>query len=246
MENKENKIRLDVFLVQKGLVLSRERAKNLISEKKVKVDGKIISKLSFQVDENSKIELLDLDIPWVSRAGLKLAKAIEFWKINIQDKICLDIGSSTGGFTQVLLKNEAQKVFALDVGTNQLVQSLRENSKVIVMENKNIREARKDWFETDFDFICVDVSFISLEYVLPKIKEFFKKGGEAILLLKPQFEVGKENLDKGIVKDEKLYQQVIEKLKNNLEKNNLKFIDFIDSPILGKEGNKEFLIYIKN
>ena len=240
------KQRLDIYLVQKGLALSRERAKEMISNGKIKVDGKVVNKTAFLVDENNKIELLELDIPWVSRAGLKLEKALDFWKINVKDKICLDIGSSTGGFTQVLLSNGAQKVFALDVGTNQLVSSIRNDSRVVVMENKNIRDAEKDWFGIDFDFICVDVSFISLEFVIPKIKEFLRENGETILLLKPQFEAGKENIEKGIVKDEKIHQQVIDKIKQNIQENNLKFLDIIDSPILGKEGNREFLIYIKN
>jgi len=200
-------MRLDKLLTEKGLTKSRQRAQALITEGKILVDGKVISKASKDISDEAKIEIVGEDIKWVSRAGLKLEKALEHWKIDVRDFVCLDIGASTGGFTDVLLSNNISKVYAVDVGHGQLDEKIKNDPHVINIEKTNARELSDKIIPEKVDFVCIDVSFISLELILPEAKRFLKEGGQIIALIKPQFEVGKKNLGKsGVVKDPKLHQ----------------------------------------
>jgi 23S rRNA (cytidine1920-2'-O)/16S rRNA (cytidine1409-2'-O)-methyltransferase len=237
--------RLDQLLVQLGYAQSRERAKALIKAGHVLVDGKPIIKVSTQCALDAKIEVTAKDIPWVSRAGLKLEKALDTWPINVADAVCLDVGASTGGFTEVLLHRGAKQVYALDVGHGQLAQRLRDDPRVVVMEDKNIRAATSEWFTEPLDIITVDVSFISLKHVLPKVTELLRDRGEVVVLIKPQFEVGKARIQKGVVRDPVLHKQVIDTIKTLAIKEGLTPVDVTESPIEGVAGNKEFLLYLK-
>lgn len=239
--------RLDVLCVSLGLVESRTKSKNLILEGKVSVDGKTLKKPSELVDENSVITILHPEEEYVSRGALKLLHAIETFNINIKDMICVDIGASTGGFTEVLLKKCAKKIYAVDVGKNQLHSKIKAKKNVISIEETNARTLNKDSFPDEISVVVMDVSFISQTLIYPAISSFLKKDGIFISLVKPQFEVGKENIGKGgIVKNEKLYPKVIEKIKLEGEKNGLKFLNYVPSPIEGGDGNKEFLAYFIN
>jgi len=239
--------RLDVLCVSLGLVESRTKSKNLILEGKVSVDGKTLKKPSELVDENSVITILHPEEEYVSRGALKLLHAIETFNINVKDMICVDIGASTGGFTEVLLKKCAKKIYAVDVGKNQLHSKIKANENVISIEETNARTLNKDSFPDEISVVVMDVSFISQTLIYPAISSFLKKDGIFISLVKPQFEVGKENIGKGgIVKNEKLYPKVIEKIKLEGEKNGLKFLNYVPSPIEGGDGNKEFLAYFIN
>ena len=242
---KAQPLRLDQLLVQLGYAQSRERAKTLIKEGHVLVDGNPITKVATQCAPDAAIEVTVEDIPWVSRAGLKLEKALETWPVHVANAVCLDIGASTGGFTEVLLHRGAGKVYALDVGHDQLAQRLRDNQHVIVMEGKNIRETTSEWFTEPLDVITADVSFISLKHVLPKVAELLRDKGEAVVLIKPQFEVGKERIRKGVVRDPALHERVIDTIKTLAIKEGLTPVDIIESPIKGTGGNKEFLLYLK-
>lgn len=238
-------MRLDQLLIRLGYAQSRERAKALIKTGHVLVDGKPITKVATRCAPDAAIEVRVGDIPWVSRAGLKLEKALETWQINITNAVCLDIGASTGGFTDVLLHRGAKKVYALDVGHNQLAQRLRDDQRVIAMEGKNIRTATSTWFVEPLDVITADVSFISLEHVLPKVAELLRDSGEAVVLIKPQFEVGKARIGKGVVRDPVLHQQVINTIKTLAVEEGLTPVGITESPIEGVGGNKEFLLYLK-
>jgi 23S rRNA (cytidine1920-2'-O)/16S rRNA (cytidine1409-2'-O)-methyltransferase len=242
---KAQPLRLDQLLVQLGYAQSRERAKALIKAGYVLVDGNQITKVATQCASDAAIEMTVEDIPWFSRAGLKLEKALETWPVNVINAACLDVGASTGGFTEVLLHRGAKKVYALDVGHDQLAQRLRDDQRVINMEGKNIRAAESAWFAEPLDVITADVSFISLEHVLPKVAELLRDKGEAVVLIKPQFEVGKTRIRKGVVRDSALHKQVIDTIKTLAIKEGLTPVDIIESPIKGTGGNKEFLLYLK-
>lgn len=242
---KAQPLRLDQLLIQLGYAQSRERAKALIKAGHVLVDGNPIIKVSTKCTPDAVIEMTAEDIPWVSRAGLKLEKALETWPINVANAVCLDIGASTGGFTDVLLHRGAKKVYALDVGHDQLAQRLRDDQRVIVMENKNIRETMSEWFAEPLDVITVDVSYISLKHVLPKIAELLRDNGEAVVLIKPQFEVGKERIRKGVVRNPALHKEVINVIKTLATEEGLTPVDIIESPIKGVSGNEEFLLHLK-
>lgn len=239
------KTRLDKLLVDKKIIQSRERANRLIKEGGVLVNGKIITKPSSKVENDAKIEVKKEDIKWVSRAGLKLEKAISYWNINPKNFICMDVGASTGGFTDVLLTNGATKVYAIDVGHNQLVDKIKNDSRVINIERVNARNIDKELITEEVDFICIDVSFISLSLILPNVIQFLKKGGEIVALIKPQFEVGSKKIEKGIVKSKKLHEEVVNKIINLANELGLEVKGTTDSPISGSKGNKEFLIYLK-
>lgn len=235
------KERLDVLLVQKGLFSSREKAKASIMAGEVYVDGKKIEKAGEFVNTESSIEVKTNSLPYVSRGGLKLQKAIETFNINVTGKIALDIGASTGGFTDCLLKHGALKVYAVDVGYGQLDWSLRNDPRVINMEKTNIR-----FLETlpeIVDMITIDVSFISLELVIPSADKFLKPIGDLIALIKPQFEAGREKVGKkGVVRDPAVHIEVIEKIVSLFQKFNYGIIGITYSPIKGAEGNIEYLI----
>lgn len=242
-----SKQRLDSFLVLKGIVPSRSKASELINNGKVKVNDKIITKNSYEVDESASIELLNNEVlKYVSRGGLKLQKAIEAFNLDLTNKVILDIGSSTGGFTDCALRHNAKKVYALDVGTNQLHESLRNNDKVVSIENTNFKDASNDMFDESIDLYVCDVSFISIEIILTKLKQL-DENFNIIILFKPQFEVGKNNINKsGVVKNKNAVIAALNKFNDflNIFKIGIKNATF--SPITGqKEGNIEFLFNLK-
>ncbi len=238
--------RLDKILIQRNLVSTRVRAEKIIRETGVMVDGKLVTKTGKRFRTDCKIDMLAEEIPWVSRGAIKLLAAIEKWNPTIKDGTFMDIGASTGGFTEVLLQNGASKVYCVDVGTNQLHERIASDERVINLEKTHVRELTPKLIPEMNDGCVIDVSFISLEKIFPFIHSFLKENAFVIALVKPQFEVGKQNIGKGgIVKDKKLYPTVIENIKRLGSMNNLTFIDLADSPILGGDGNKEFLIYFK-
>ena len=238
--------RLDKILILRKLVTTRVRAEKIIRETGVNVNGKLVTKTGKRFPLDCEIEMLAEEIPWVSRGAIKLIAAIEKWNPTIKGGTFMDIGASTGGFTEVLLTNEASKVFCVDVGTKQLHERIESDARVVNLEKTHVRELLPKIITEMNDGCVIDVSFISLEKIFPFIHSFIKPEGFVIALVKPQFEVGKNNVGKGgIVKDKKLYPTVIENIKRVGKLNNLTFIDLIDSPILGGDGNKEFLIYFK-
>ena len=236
------KKRIDVLLFEKNYYNSREKAKEAIKSSKVKLNGQLVTKPSLEVEENCEFETLPFS--FVSRGGIKLQKAIETFKIDLKDKVVLDIGASTGGFTEVCLKNGAKKVYAVDTGKDQLDETLKTNSKVVNLEQTNYLNL--DCSKFNIDFVVIDVSFVSLTKILPKVATDFKIVG-LVALIKPQFEVGLEyaKKHKGIVKDEKMHKKVLENIKNLLKNLNFSIFGEIESPIKGGDGNKEFLIYCK-
>ena len=240
-----NKERLDVLLVERNLFDSRERAKRIIMTGKVLVDDKKIDKAGTLVNRDCEIRLLGEDIPFVSRGGLKLNKAISEFNIDLSGKIAADIGASTGGFTDCMLQHGAAKVYAIDVGYGQLAWKLRQDSRVVNMERTNIRNVTRDMIDDDLDFASIDVAFISLDKVLPVAFELLSEAGEVVALIKPQFEAGRENVGKkGVVKDKNIHIEVIERVLNVAEGIGFKVKDLSFSPIKGPEGNIEYLIHL--
>jgi 23S rRNA (cytidine1920-2'-O)/16S rRNA (cytidine1409-2'-O)-methyltransferase len=234
-------VRLDKALVLRVLVPSRARAQALIKEGKVSVNEKIITEPDHNVRETDTLILLGEDIRWVSRGGLKLEHALAHWNINVEGKVALDIGASTGGFTDVLLSSGAKKVYALDVGHGQLAEKLVNDPRVVNMEGVHIKDVSASDFHEPLEVIVTDVSFISLVHVLPKIRELLAPSGEVILLVKPQFEVGKDFIKKGVVKDPVLHEHVLTEMALRAKGLGFTVSEPILSPILGGDGNKEFL-----
>lgn len=244
-ENMENKERLDSFLVKQEFFNSRQKAKFAIDNGNIYINGKKEKKSSKIVSLEDKIEVKGDILPFVSRGGLKLDKAVNKFNILLKDKICMDIGASTGGFTDCMLQNKAKKVYAVDVGINQLDIKLREDKRVINMEKTNIRDMQSDTIEL-IDFISTDVSFISITYVLPKIYELLKIKGKAVILIKPQFEAGHQNINKnGVVKDIKIHKKIILDIILLANKIGFNIIDLDYSPIKGPAGNIEYLLYVE-
>lgn len=237
--------RLDVYLYDKGYASSRARSKQLILSNAVYVDDKLITKSSYMVNEGVKITITQ-ELSYVSRGYVKIEKAIEKFNIDVTNKIAADIGASTGGFTDYLLKHGAKKVYAIDVGKNQLHDSLKNNSQVINLENTNFRYMDTAIITDSIDLVTVDVSFISIKYILPKIVEISHENTDVVILIKPQFEAGKENIGKkGIVKNKKVHLEVLNNFNNYLKDNNLSLIHIDYSPIKGTEGNIEYLAHLK-
>ena len=237
--------RLDVFLFLKGFAESREKAKQLIINNSVYINDVLINKPSVKISDESSVVIKN-ENKYVGRGALKLEKAINFFNLDVKNKICADIGASTGGFTELLLLNGAEKVYAVDVGHDQLHQSLRDNEKVINLEGINFRYADTKLFKEKIDIITVDVSFISLIILMPKIVEISHEYSEIVVLIKPQFEAGKQNIGKnGIVRDKKIHIFVLNNINECLITNNL-FIDNITfSPVKGGNGNIEYLGLLK-
>ena len=235
-------MRLDIYLVENNYFESRNKAKSEIEAGNVLVNSKKITKASFDVSDSDKVEITERVCPYVSRGGYKLEGAIKTFNLDFNGKVVLDIGASTGGFTDCALKNGASKVYSLDVGTSQLHESLRENNKVVVIENTNLLDYEAS---TKFDILVMDVSFVSIEYLLPKLNELIDDNNYLVCLIKPQFEVGKIHLKNGIVKDKNLYIKVLENLSNELNNYNLGIDKLMLSPITGGDGNKEFVSIIK-
>lgn len=238
--------RLDKILLQRGLVSSRVRAEEIIRKYGVKVNGKLINKTGKKFPVDATIEMIAEEIPYVSRGAYKLLAAIEKWDIQIANKTAMDIGASTGGFTEILLQNDIQKVFCVDVGQKQLHARIAEDTRVVNLEKTHVRELNNSIIKEQCDLCVIDVSFISLEKIFPFLHPLLNSGADVIALVKPQFEVGKDNIGKGgIVKSTTLYPLVIESVQDFAKVNNLEYQDHIESPILGGDGNKEFLMYLK-
>ncbi|MBQ6607969.1 MAG: TlyA family RNA methyltransferase [Firmicutes bacterium] len=239
------KERLDVLLVSKGFFDSREKAKRAIMAGLVFIGQERYDKAGTMVPEDADIHVKGDTCPYVSRGGLKLEKSIRTWDLDLEGAVCMDIGSSTGGFTDCMLQNGASKVYALDVGTNQLAYSLRVDPRVVVMEKTNIRDLDTDSFEK-LDFISIDVSFISLNLVLPVASRLLKEGGQMVALVKPQFEAGREKVGKGgIVRDKSVHREVVENVVKYAENADLRPCGLSYSPITGAKGNIEYLLYMK-
>ncbi|MDK2823243.1 MAG: rRNA (cytidine1920-2-O)/16S rRNA (cytidine1409-2-O)-methyltransferase [Clostridia bacterium] len=241
------KMRLDVAMVKQGLVNSREKAKALIMAGQVMVDGKRVDKAGTSVELSSKIKIYGPILPYVSRGGLKLEKALNFFPINLMNKVVADIGASTGGFTDCALQNGAQKVYAIDVGYGQLDWKLRTDSRVINMERTNARYLTPSDLGEQVDFVTIDVAFISLDKILPVIKTILKKDGEVVALIKPQFEAGKEKVGKkGVVKDPDVHWEVIKKVLDLSKGLGFGIKGLTYSPVKGPEGNVEYLLWLDN
>ncbi len=240
-------VRLDILCVMRGLCESRTKSKNLILSERVSVEGSIIKKPSELVEENAVIEILPSDEDYVSRGALKLKEAIRFFNINVSDAVAVDIGASTGGFSQILLQEGVKKIYAVDVGKGQLHPIIKNDEKVVSIEQTNARDLNKNSFKEEISLVVMDVSFISQTLIYPAITSFLKKDGIFISLVKPQFEVGRENIGKGgIVKNIKLYDSVKTKIIEKATEYGLELLGYIPSPIEGGDGNKEFLAYFIN
>jgi len=245
------KLRLDKLLLERGLATSRERAQSLILAGKVLVNGQKIEKSGAPVDREAEVRLLGEDLKYVSRGGLKLEKALDHWKINVTGKTCLDVGASTGGFTDCLLQYGAARVIAIDTGHGQIDFRLRQDPRVRLLEKTNARYLTREQISEYVDFIAMDVSFISATLVLPTVisaafpqSPSRRSGRKIVVLVKPQFEAGREQVGKGgIVRDEAAQMAAVEKVRQEIVSLGLTRTDVIDSPILGAEGNREFLLY---
>lgn len=242
------KERLDVLLVKRQLAQSREKAKAIIMSGIVYVDGQKEDKAGAVFEEEKvNIEVRGNTLPFVSRGGLKLKKAFEVFPLEVTDKICLDIGASTGGFTDCMLQNGAAKVYAVDVGHGQLDWKLRKDERVICMEKTNFRYVSDEQIPEKIDFAATDVSFISLTKILPPAKALLKPEAFMVCLIKPQFEAGKEKVGKkGVVTDPKVHREVIEKIENFAASIGFQICGLDYSPIKGPEGNIEYLLYLQN
>lgn len=236
-------MRLDLYLVENNYFTSRTKAKEAIEANVVMVNGKVIKKGSFDVTSFDTVSITGMTNPYVSRGGLKLEAAIKAFYLDFKDKTIVDIGASTGGFTDCSLQFGASKVYAIDVGTNQLAEKLLFDSRVVSLEQTNIADI--PYFPENIDYFVMDVSFVSIEHLLPAISKFITSNNALICLIKPQFEVGKMYLKNGIVKDRSMHIKVLENVNKELELYNLGIEKLIPSPILGGSGNKEFLALIR-
>mgnify|MGYP001722030691 FL=1 len=236
-----------MLLVKRNLAASREKAKAIIMTGNVFVNGQREDKAGSTFKEDALIEVKGNPMKYVSRGGYKLEKAIDLWQVPLQDKICMDVGSSTGGFTDCMLQNGAQKVYAIDVGTNQLAWKLRQDERVISMEKTNIRYVTREDIADFIDFFSVDVAFISLKKVLEPVKALLTQEGQGVCLVKPQFEAGREKVGKkGVVRDPKVHREVLEQIMQYVLSIGFEILELSFSPIKGPEGNIEYLLYIQN
>ena len=239
------KIRLDVAVFEKGFAPSREKAKAIIMAGQVYVNNQKVDKAGAEIKPEDTVEVRGNTLKYVSRGGLKLEKAMQAFPISLEGKICMDVGASTGGFTDCMLQNGATKVYSVDVGYGQLAWKLRTDERVVNLERTNFRYCNKEQVPDAVDFASVDVSFISLSHILPVLRELLAEDGQAVCLIKPQFEAGKEKVGKkGVVRDLAVHLEVVEKvislaLENGFSVEGLQF-----SPIKGPEGNIEYLIYL--
>ncbi len=240
------KKRLDVLITEKGLVESRQKARALIMEGSVLVNGQPAQKPGQMLPQNVNIEIKE-SLPYVSRGGLKLAQALKHFGIDVKDRVAMDIGASTGGFTDCLLQHGACRVYAVDVGYGQLHWRLRQDPRVVIFERTNIRHLPKEKVPEPMDIITIDVSFISLEKVLPKVKEFLKPQGEALALVKPQFEVGRGEVDRGgVVRDPEKRLQAVRKVIAFSESIGFQCLGQMACTVKGqKKGNVEYFIYLR-
>ena len=240
------KERLDVLLVQRGLAPSREKAKAMIMEGNVFVANNREDKAGTMFDETVEIEIKGNTLKYVSRGGLKLEKAMTHFGISLDEKVCMDIGASTGGFTDCMLQNGAKKVYAVDVGYGQFAWKLRQDERVVCMEKTNIRYVTPEQSDDTLDFASVDVSFISLRKVLGPARALLADNGEMVCLIKPQFEAGREKVGKkGVVREKSVHEEVIEKVIEFALETGFEVLNLEYSPIKGPEGNIEYLVYLR-
>ena len=240
------KKRLDVMLVEQGLAESREKAKAIIMSGIVYVDGEKEDKAGSTFAETASIEVRGKTLKYVSRGGLKLEKAMQVFPIELEGKVCMDVGASTGGFTDCMLQNGAVKVYSVDVGYGQLAWKLREDERVICMEKTNIRYVKPEDIDDKIEFASVDVSFISLSKVLPPLRDLLKEDAEVVCLIKPQFEAGREKVGKkGVVRDKSVHVEVIENVSCFALVSGFEILGLDFSPVKGPEGNIEYLIHLR-
>ena len=241
------KERLDILIVNKGLATSREKAKAIIMSGIVYVDGQKEDKAGSMFEETANIEVRGATLKYVSRGGLKLEKAMTHFGVELKDKICMDVGSSTGGFTDCMLQNGAVKVYAVDVGHGQLDWKLRNDPRVVCMEKTNIRYVTPEDIADKINFSSIDVSFISLTKVLGPVKALLADDGQIVCLIKPQFEAGREKVGKkGVVREKNTHLEVIEKVIEFAVSIGFEILNLEYSPIKGPEGNIEYLLYLQN
>lgn len=242
-----NKTRLDVLLVEQGHMESRQKAQAVIMTGSVFVDGQRVDKPGTAVPNTAQIEVRGHALPYVSRGGLKLEKAMKTFPLTLTGKVCADIGASTGGFTDCMLQNGAQKVYAVDVGYGQLDWKLRGDPRVVCMERTNARYLTHEQIPQELDFASVDVSFISLGLILPALDGLLSPEGEAVCLVKPQFEAGREKVGKkGVVRDPAVHLEVLETFLHHAKENHFTVLGITYSPIRGPEGNIEYLGYLRH
>lgn len=243
---KKKKERLDVLLVKRCLAESREKAKAVIMAGDVFVNGQREDKAGSTFEEDANIEVKAATMKYASRGGYKLEKAILLWDIMLEGMVCMDAGSSTGGFTDCMLQNGASKVYAVDVGTNQLAWKLRQDERVVSMEKTNIRYITHNDIPDKISFVSIDVAFISLTKVLVPIRDILEDGGRIVCLVKPQFEAGREKVGKkGVVRDKAVHLEVLKNIMVYVLSEGFSIIDLSYSPIKGPEGNIEYLLYIE-
>ncbi|HKB79243.1 MAG TPA: TlyA family RNA methyltransferase [Thermoanaerobaculia bacterium] len=236
------KSRLDLALVARGLVESRTRAQSLIMARRVRVNGEFVDKPGAAVHDDDALEIVEREHPWVGRGGIKLAHALKEFAIDVRGKTCADIGASTGGFTDVLLQHGAAKVYAIDVGYGQLDASLRNDPRVVVREKVNARFLQPSDFDEPIDFVSIDVSFISLELILPVVAPILR--GQLVALIKPQFEVGRGEVGKGgIVRDPDKRAAAVQAVVDFARQTGFDVRRVIESPVTGAEGNVEYLMW---
>lgn len=246
MKEQKKKERLDVLLVKRAIAESREKAKAVIMTGNVFVNGQREDKAGSTFPEDAQIEVKGTPMKYVSRGGYKLEKAVGLWNLPLEGKVCMDVGSSTGGFTDCMLQNGASKVYAIDVGTNQLAWKLRQDERVISMEKTNIRYVLPENLGEKAAFSSIDVAFISLTKVLLPVRNLLETGGRVVCLVKPQFEAGREKVGKkGVVRDKKVHLEVICKVMEYAVQIGFQILALDFSPIKGPEGNIEYLLYIE-
>ena len=240
------KERLDVLLVARGFAPSREKAKTMIMEGNVFVEGQREDKAGSTFEEQAKIEVRGNTLKYVSRGGLKLEKAMQHFDISLTDAVCMDIGASTGGFTDCMLQNGAKKVYSIDVGYGQLAWKLRNDPRVVNLERTNMRKVTREQVPDEIDFFSVDVSFISLKLILPVARQLMSENAQAVCLIKPQFEAGREKVGKkGVVRDPAVHVEVVRKIFDFCLENGFDVLNLDYSPIKGPEGNIEYLIHLR-
>ena len=240
------KERLDKLLLEKGIAPTREKARALIMAGKVAVEGRVIDKPGTKIDLDAAIQLKEETFLYVSRGGEKLEGALKAFDIDPKGLVVMDVGASTGGFTDCVLQKGAGKVYAVDVGYGQLAWKLQKDPRVVNLERRNVRYLRREEVEEEIDLILVDTSFISIEKFIPHLLEFLKKGGAILSLIKPQFEVGKGEVGKGgVVKEATLHQKVIDRISSFCRGLGLRVLGVTESPLVGPKGNKEFFIYLR-
>lgn len=240
------KKRLDILVTERGLAESREKAKTLIMAGQVYVDGQKADKPGDTFSDDAAVEVRGKGLPYVSRGGLKLEKAMREFGLQLQGRTCMDIGASTGGFTDCMLQNGAQRVYSVDVGYGQLAWSLRTDPRVVNLERTNARYLTREQVPEEIGFFSVDVSFISLTLILPAVRPLLAEHGQAVCLIKPQFEAGREKVGKkGVVRDKAVHEEVIEKIRSFALENGFSVLGLTFSPVKGPEGNIEYLIYLE-